>query len=779
MVNYRKLFYTMVLLLLTSAALTAQVRDPITEGETRLKLFAKHLELKENAQFSINDSTTIADLEWQFIGPTNMSGRCVDVDVVAHENGSFTMYIASASGGVWRSSNEGITWQPIFFDQSPATSIGDVAVAPSDANVVWVGTGEANIFRSSMAGVGLYKSTDGGDSWQHRGLSNTFTIARIVIHPRNPDIVYVAASGHEYTNNPERGVYKTADGGNTWSKVLFVDDKTGTIDLVMDPNDSDLLYAATWQRIRKKWNDPRNEPDYTGSSIFKTTDGGANWTPINDGLPEAQYRGRIGIDIARSNPKVIYAFIDNYESTTGNRIKGATVYRSDNGGQSWTQKSGQTPAMQRYMSSHSGTYGWVFGQMRVDPNDENTVYTMGLRLNVSTDGGETIRSVGGTGHVDHHALWINPRNSDHMITCNDGGTAITYDKGENWRLLHDGITVTQFYNVGIDMDTPFRVYGSLQDQGSVRGVVDISNGRDAIRAVAFESAPGGEASRHAIDPTDPNIVYSEGFYGSINRTDYNRPSERRSYTSESIMPKTSAGDPELRGQWLAPFIISPHHPDVIYHGMQYLFKSVYRGITFERISPDLTNNDPDKMGDIPYQTIWAISESPFQSGLIYVGTDDGNVHLTKDGGKSWAKIDKGIQKDRFVSRLVASQYDRATVYMTLNGKRDDDFTPYVYKSTDYGKTWVDIAGNIPFGPVNVIREDPRNANILYLGTDVGVYVTRDGGAHWDVLGDLPSVYVHDLKIHPRDNILVIATHGRGMWAMDANPINSPRRGRRR
>ena len=745
-----------------------------TDSALRLKWFDQHVEMKQSSKFK--------DLKWQHLGPTNVSGRCTDIAVVAPKGKNYTIYVGAASGGVWKTENEGVTWEPVF-NKGASTSIGDIAIAPSDQNIIWIGTGEANIFRSSQAGSGIYKSIDAGKTWQHMGLVDTLTISRIVIHPESPDIIYVAASGHEWTNNKERGVFKTTDGGKTWDKVLYIDEETGAIDLVMDPSDSNTLYAAMWQRIRQKWNDPRNEPDYTGSGIHKTTDGGKTWKPINSGLPAANFRGRIGIDVARSNPKVVYAFVDNYEIArepteeekansyglpSSGFIKGTTVYRSDDKGESWTQVSGLTAQMKRYMERHSATYGWVFGQMRVDPNDENTIYTMGLWLNVSNDGGKTFRRLRGM-HVDHHGLWIDPDNSNYLVNVNDGGIVISYDKGKTWRQFTHNLPVCQFFNLNFDMDTPFRVYGSMQDHGSFRGIVDISQGRDKIPAVDFEGAPGGEGSSHAIDPTNPNIVYSAGFYGTISRTDISMPG-RTGY--KRLLPRMYENEPRLRGQWVAPFIISQHNHKIIYHGMQYLFRSMNQGDTWERISPDLTYNKKDELGDIPFQTLFAISESPLKFGLIYVGTDDGKVHVTKDGGKHWKEIMAGLPYKKWVSRMVASAYDLSTVYMTQNGKRDDDFAAYVWKSTDYGKTWVDISANIHLGPVNVIREDPVDKNILYVGTDTGVYVTKDGGKTWDVLGsNLPSVYVHDLIIHPRDNIIVIATHGRGMWALDANPVN--------
>jgi photosystem II stability/assembly factor-like uncharacterized protein len=746
-----------------------------TDPELRMTWFNQHLDMKKNSKFK--------DLKWQFLGPTNISGRCTDVAVVQPKGKNYTIFVASASGGVWKSVNEGTTWEPVF-DQGPTTSIGDIALDPSNPKVLWVGTGEANIFRSSQAGAGLFKSVDGGTTWQHMGLADTLTISRIVVHPKNPDIVYVAASGHEWTPNPERGVFKTEDGGKTWKKVLFIDDMTGAIDLVMDPQDNDTLYAATWQRMRKKWNDPRNEKTYTGSGIFRTEDGGKIWKPIDNGLPEAKFRGRIGIDLCLSKPNVLYAFVDDYEISrapsederlnayglpSSGIIKGATVYRSEDRGETWTLVCPLTPQMRQYMERHSGTYGWVFGQVRVDPNDENTVYTMGLGLNVSNDGGKTFRPLRGM-HGDHHGLWIDPGNSDYLVNANDGGIVISYDKGKTWRQFTHNLPVCQFFNIAFDMDTPFKIYGSMQDHGSYRTAVDLSQGRDRIRPKEFDGAPGGEGSSHAIDPSNPNIVFAASFYGTIFRTDFSTPGAP---ARKILLPRTFEDEAKLRGQWLAPFILSPHNSSIIYHGMQVLFRSLDRGDTWEKISPDLTYNTASEMGDIPYHTIFTISESPLKYGLIYVGTDDGRAHVTRDGGKTWKEITAGLPYQKWVSRMVASAYDLGTVYMTQNGKRDDDFAPYVWKSIDFGKTWTDISKGIPLGPVNVIREDPVDANILYVGTDTGVYVTKDGGKTWEVLGgNLPSVYVHDLIIHPRDNMIVIATHGRGMWVLDANPINN-------
>lgn len=767
----------MGLLLLAPSTFAQQAKSPILTGQERLAQFDKFQAMKTASSFK--------DLNWQFLGPTNISGRCTDVAVVEPRGKSYTMYVATASGGVWKTINEGVTWEPVF-DQQVSTAIGDIELDPKNPDVLWVGTGEANIFRSSQSGCGIFKTSDGGKTWKHMGLENTFTIGRIVINPKNTDILYVAASGHEWTTNPDRGVYKTTDGGKTWSKVLFVNEMTGAIDLVMDPSDPNILYASTWQRIRKKWNDPRTEENYTGSGIWKTTNGGKNWEQINAGIPEPKFRGRIAIDVAKSNPKVVYAFVDNYEKVaetedanssdsygrpSSGTIKGATVYRSDNKGKSWTQVSGLTPEMKKYMQYHSATYGWVFAQMRVDPNDENTIYTMGLGLNVSTDGGKTYKELDGM-HGDHHGLWIDPNNSNYLVNVNDGGIVVSYDSGKNWKQFTNNLPVAQFFNLNYDMGTPFKVYGSVQDHGSFAGSVDITDGRDKIRPQDFAYAPGGEGSNHFIDPRDPNLVYSAGFYGSISRVNLVTGDRK------SIVPMVYENESPLRGQWLAPFILSSHNPDIVYHGMQQLYMSRDQGNTWKQISPDLTYNDPKKIGDIQYQTLFSVSESPLKFGLIYAGTDDGRLHITKDGGNTWNELTSKLAPNRWISRVIASKYKMGRVYVTQNGKRDDDFQVYIWKSEDYGVSFKDISGNIPLGPVNVIREDPFDGKILYAATDMAVYVSKNNGDSWEVLGNLPTTYVHDLIIHPRDNMLVIATHGRGMWVLDANSINKANERRR-
>lgn len=751
--------------------LVSQAKQPVLSGAERVRM--------HRAQAAMKELSPYRDMHWQYIGPTNISGRCTDVEGVSPRGKQYVIWVGSATGGVWKSLNEGTTFEQVMKD-IPTASIGDIAIDPKNPDVVWVGTGEANIFRSSDAGCGVYKTTDGGKTCTLMGLENTQTIGRIRINPVNTDIVYVASPGHEWTPNEERGLFKTEDGGKTWKKVLYVSPNTGVFDAVLDPRNPDIIYATTWERMRLKWNDPRTFAETRNCGVWKSADGGKTWKEINRGLPAPQYRGRIGIDISLSNPDVVYLLLDNYEIAykakpgeldSYNRqkedvIRGATVYRSDNSGETWKQVSGLTEDTKLYMERHSATYGWVFGQIRVDPKDENTIYTMGIQLNQSTDGGATFRPLRGP-HVDHHGLWIDPENPNYLLNVQDGGLTISYDRGATWKHPIAELPLAQFYNVAYDFRVPFRVYGSIQDHHSYYGTVDLSRGRDRVPAVEFNHTLGAEGSSHAVDPRDNNTVYASIYYGILARAEADKYPE----STRELLPETYPGEPRLRGQWVAPTILSPHNPDIVYHGMQYVMMSRDRGDTWEIISPDLTYNDPKKTGDINYQTIQTLDESPLRAGLLYAGTDDGRIWRTKDGGGNWDELKPKNVPQRWVSRIVASKYDLGTVYMTQTGRRDDDFQVYVWKSTDFGDTWADISGNIPVGPVNVIREDPVKKDLLYLGTDASVYVSKDGGARWDVLGDLPFVYVHDLQIHPRDNMIIIATHGRGIFVMDANPVN--------
>jgi photosystem II stability/assembly factor-like uncharacterized protein len=753
-------------------------------------------------------------LAWQSIGPANDTGRMTSI-AVGDKNGSRVIYVGAASGGVWKSEDRGDTWRPVFEHEATA-SVGDVAVAPSNPDIVWVGTGEDNLFRAGLAGTGIYKSTDAGKTWTHMGLTDSGTIGRILVHPTNPDIVYVAASGHEWTDNEMRGVFMSTDGGKTWTKAFYRSPTTGAVDLVMDPSDPNTLYAGMWQRARRKWSDPRVEPGYSEGGIWKTTDGGKTWKAVNDGLTPAQFRGRVGIDVSRSNPSTVYAVIDSYEQGRpvkpgerdaygrplpegSNIIKGLVVFRSDDKGGSWKQVSGLTPETAVAMMGLGGTYNWVFTQIRVDPMDVNTVYVQALNTNVSHDGGATFARYAASGG-DNHRMWIDP---DHPLTtyiAHDGGFTMTDDGGQT-RKSARGINGTQFYNVEVDNATPFHIYGSVQDTGSHRVALDVSHGWSAIAPLNWDGAPGGEGSNQAIDPANPNIVYSHGYYGNFSRADYGQPvapspaaraggsgagggaarpgapggGRGRDFTSTNIRPP----DQDLRAQWMAPIIVSQFDHQTIYAGYQYLLRSHDRGGTWEKISAVLTSNDPKQMGinpsAIPYQTITQIAESPKRQGLLYVGTDDGHLWLTRDDGKTWTELTASIPMGtrKWVSRIVPSRTDEGTVYVAERGREDDDFAPYLWKSTDDGKTWKSLVGNIPAGSINVIREDPAVPNLLYVGNDFGVYVSTDGGAKWNVLGgNLPTNEVSDIQIQARDNVIVAATYGRGMFVMDATKVRA-------
>jgi photosystem II stability/assembly factor-like uncharacterized protein len=788
---------------------------------------------------AMTQSSPSRDQSWAFLGPANVAGRVADV-AVADYPASRRLYAGTCCGGLWLSDDLGQTWK-VAFDHDASSAIGDVTVAPSNPDIVWVGTGETNIFRSSYSGTGVYKSTDGAKTWQHMGLTDTQTIGRIVIHPTNPDVVYVAASGHEWTDNEMRGVFKSTDGGKSWTKVLYQGLQTGAVDLVMDPGDSNTLYAAMWQRERRKWADPRTEAGFDRSGVWKTTDAGKNWTRLEGGLPPGRSLGRVGLDIAQSNPKVVYAFVDNYAQgdkappNTRNPYGvlidyypiGNEVYRSDDKGATWVKKSGQDDQQKLYMRNLSSSYGWVFGNIRVDPRDENTVYTLALGVSVSHDAGKTFGRMGGArgapppapagqaqgaaaasgvpavvgqtttagasqagpGVVrpvtstnpggDNHAMWLDPKDPNFMLSGNDSGFRVSRDGGATWTLAR--IPSSTFFDMAFDMDTPFRVYGSVQDHGSYRGVVDLKNGVAGITPVAFESAPGGEGSTHAIDPTNPNIVYSAGTYGAISRTDLSPapagagataagPGRGRGGNSTNIRPKPEPGEDELRGQWLAPMILSPHDPNTLYFGLQYLYRSRDRGQTWEKLTPDLSYGDRKQIGEVPYQTVISISESPKKAGLIYTGTDDGKLHVSIDTGKEWTDLTTRLpQQHKWVAKVLASRYEEGTVYLAQQGRYDDDFGVYLFKSTDYGKTWKSLAGNLPSGPMNMIQEDPVNSNVLYTCNDFGVYVSMNGGQKWEVLGgNLPSVNVMDFIVHPRDHVLVAATHGRGVWVIDVS-----------
>jgi photosystem II stability/assembly factor-like uncharacterized protein len=725
-------------------------------------------------------SDLLKSFSYRAIGPTRQSGRFVDFAVPELERN--TIYAATGSGGLWKSVNNGVTWEPIF-DHQPVFSIGDIAVAPTNANIVWVGTGEANTSRSTYWGDGMYKSTDAGKTWTNMGLKDTHHIGRIVIHPKNPDIVYVAALGHLFSENEERGVFKTVDGGKTWSKSLDVKlngKAVGAADIVMDPLKPEILYATTYDKERKPWTFNLGG---MGSGIYKTTDAGKTWTKLAGGLPGGPL-GRIGIDIYAKNPLILYANIENAnkpnmsaadrereirEGKSSDGQVGEEVYRTDDGGKTWKKVS---PEKQKI----GGGPGYYYMDIRVDPNDGNHVYVLTVGVQESKDGGKTWASAFRFGG-DNHAMWIDPKDSKHMLLGYDHGMGITYDGGKAW--YHpDELPLAQLYQISLDNAVPYNVYGGLQDNGSKRG----PSTKRSVGPIVFEdwqTTGGGDGTFNVIDPMTNRYLYNESQFGAIQRVDL--------YTGERKGIKYS--DQALRYNWEAPIVVSPHDSSVIYHGANKVLKSVSRGDAWEVVSPDLTTNDLTKLttgpvvngkmipkggdGNIEYCTITALDESPIVRGLLYAGTDDGNVWVTKDDGKNWAKLNDKIKGNPglWVSRVVASRHAAGTAYVAYTGYRADDSRPFVYKTTDYGETWTSIVGNLPDKSVYVIREDPKNPNLLFLGTMFGVYMTLDGGKSWnDFSGNMPNQPVHDLAIHARDGELVVGTHGRGFFVADISPL---------
>jgi photosystem II stability/assembly factor-like uncharacterized protein len=731
-----------------------------TSAEERLKSYEKHLLMKEASIFK--------KLEWREIGPYSVGGRIDDIE--AYENNPYKFYIAAASGGLWVTGNNATTWTPIF-DHESSITIGDIAISQTDENLIWVGTGEQNSSRSSYAGTGVFKSIDGGKTWKNMGLTDTHHIGRVIIDYEDNNIVYVAAIGHLYTYNEERGLFKTTDGGKTWKKILYISPKTGVIDVVMHPKNRNILFAAAWQRERKAWNFWEGGEE---SGIYKSIDGGETWKKIGGGFPQNKYIGRIGLAVSPSNPDVVYAFLDNQERKPGinNRdIKGAEIYRSNDGGETWTITH------YYYLDGVVFTYGYYFGNIRVAPNDEDVIYVLGIPLLKSTDGGRTFKDAShlesgegmGDVHVDMHALWINPKNPKHLILGNDGCLNISYDEAATWQKI-DNIPLAQCYTIHYDNQDPYLVYTGLQDNGVNRGPSDFKLGR---RENTWQMLIFGDGGYILPQPDDPDIVYAAIQYGSIFRVELKEKKK-----SIFIKPKSPDEKSPYRFNWLAPFLISPYNSHTLYMGGNKVFKSVDRGDNWIEISPDLSNQLHTE-GDVPYATIVSLDESPLYPGLLYAGTDDGNVWGKKGVQAKWEKINRDLP-GKWVTRIVASKYKKERVYVTLIGYREDDFQTYVYASEDYGNTWTSIKGNLPEEPVNVIREDPVNEDILYLGTDLTVYVTIDRGITWHSLkNNLPTNAVYDLRVHPRENELIIGTHGRGVFILPVEYIQQLASGKKK
>jgi photosystem II stability/assembly factor-like uncharacterized protein len=726
------------------------------------------------AQAKKADKEILKNINYREIGPTRESGRFVDI--AWNEKEPNTFYCATGSGGLWKTTNNGISFEALFTNE-PVFSLGDVEVAPSDPSIVWVGTGEATNSRSTYWGNGVYKSTDAGKTWTHMGLDESHHIGAIVIHPKNPDIVYVAALGHLYSENPDRGLYKTTDGGKTWEKVLGVVVKgkhIGVVDCVMDPTNPDILYAATYDKVRKPYTFNLGGP---GSRIYKTTDAGKTWTMLEGGLPMGML-GRIGIAVYAKNPNILYATIENankpgmsdedryqelLQDKSSEGMIGGEVYRSDDAGQTWRKVSPEGQSI-------GGDPGYYYGRIIIDPNNDQIVHVLSAASWGTYDGGKTWKrqplGFGG----DDHALWIDPRDSNHIVIGYDHGIGFTYDGGKNW--YHpDFLPLSQFYAVGFDYSYPYRVAGGLQDNGSHLGPGTKRDG-SPIQFEDWYMVGGGDGMYNEFDWKTNRFLYNESQFGSLQRVDL-KTGERKSIAY-------GRQDPKMRWNWCSPVLVSPHNSDVIYHAGNKVVKSPFRGEYWEVISPDLTTNDPKFLttgkggdGNIQYCTITTIDESPLVQGLLWVGTDDGNVWVTRDGGKNWTKLNENIKGNPgyWVSRVAASYYEPGMAYVSYTGFRQDDFRPFLYKTTDYGKTWTSIASNLPNEPINVIREHPENPNLLFVGTDFAVHVSFDGGLSWTRFkNNMPTQPVHDLKIHPRENDLIVATHGRGIFIADIYPL---------
>ncbi len=818
--------------LLISAFVIAQTSP--TPAAERLK--------KIEQRKALEARSVLNEIKFRNIGPTVMSGRVVDIE--ANPDDPTEFYVAYATGGLWHTKNNGQSFTPIM-DSIDVLFIGDIAVNWK-TRTIWVGTGEVNSSRSSYAGIGIYKSSNNGKTWEYLGLPESHHIGKIQLHPTDNNTAWVAALGHLYSPNKERGVYKTTDGGKTWKQTLFVDDNTGCVEMDINPSDPNELYAAMWYRVRRAW---KFEESGKTSGIYKSNDGGETWKLVSgpgSGFMTGDKIGRIGVAVFPGNPKIVYAVVDNntplpdtakkadtlyykaelktltkeefskldekklnnflranrfprkynaenvkqmvaadkvpptalwdyLDSDDGFQntgIAGCETYRSDDGGQTW-RKTNTKP------NPNFQTYGYYFGKIYTSYTNPDKTYIMGFWAQVSTDGGKTYQTMDKANvHVDHHALWVNPKRDGHVINGNDGGCNITYDDGENWFKANTP-AVGQYYAVAVDDARPYNVYGGMQDNGSWWGP---STHREDIGWVddgqyAHRRINGGDGMQAQVDTRDNTTVYSGSQFGSYGR--YNK--ERRG-GQRPIRPSHELGEKPLRFNWQTPIWLSRHNQDVLYYGSNRFYRSLNKGDTMIAMSNDLTKGKVN--GNVPYGTLTTIAESSLRFGLIYTGTDDGNIHRSYDGGYSWEQLNqvadqqpvkKGAKQQTtnnklqtnqlWVSRVTASQHKEARLYVSLNGYRYDDFAPYLYLSEDYGQTWKKIGADLPVEPINVVKEDPKDENILYVGTDGGLYVSFDGGNSfmlWN--GGLPkSVPVHDIAIQERENEIVLGTHGRSIY----------------
>ena len=814
-----KTVFTVFVALFTLATVAQQ---PTKAQQTQQALIKKE---------ALTKTSIVKNIAFKNIGPTVMSGRVVDIDVNPENTTEF--YVGYASGGLWYTNNNGTTFTPVL-DSSPTQNIGDIAVDWKNGTL-WVGTGENNSSRSSYAGIGILKSTDKGKTWVNVGLTDSHHIGRILINPKNPDEVVIGVIGHLYSSNNERGIFKTTDGGKTWNKTLFINENTGIIDVQPAPNNFNVLYAAAWERERKAWNfdgDGKNSAIYkstdAGNSWTKISD--------NNGFPKGDNVGRIGLAVFNENTVYAFhdsqfrrkkdtkkkktsnaltkddfktmtvdAFLNLKDKKLNSYLKmngfqekyraenvkqmvragsvkpidlakylenantllfdtpviGAEVFKTTNGGKSWNKTH------KGYLDDLYYSYGYYFGEVRVDPQDENGIYVLGVPILKSKDGGKTFTSISKENvHADHQALWVNPNKQGHLVEGNDGGLNISYDDGESWTKLNQP-AVGQFYTVYADNQKNYKVYGGLQDNG-----VWVANNNAKMDKRwkqtgknPYESLMGGDGMQVAVDDRNPNIVYTGYQFGNYYRID------RETGSQKYIQPKHTLGETPYRFNWQTPIQLSKHNQDILYLGGNKLHRSLDKGNTWQAISDDLTQGG--KKGNVAYGTLTSISESPFQFGLLYVGSDDGFVHVSKNGGGSWEKVSNNLPQNLWVSRVIASKHKKERVYVTLNGYRFDDFTSCVYRSDDYGKTWKNIGENVPTSPVNVIKEDPKKENILYLGTDNGLYVSFNNGTEWHPFKNgLPNVAVHDLVVQPTAKHLIVATHGRSLYKADVTSLQN-------
>lgn len=788
-----------------------------TTAESRIESYQLRKKLSE--------TSLTKNIKFRSVGPTVMSGRVADIDVNNEKPTEF--YVAYATGGLWKTLNNGQSFTPIF-DNEAVITLGDIAVDwKSKKRTIWAGTGESISSRSSYAGLGIYKSDDDGQTWQHKGLAESHHIGEIKIHPSDPNTVWVAALGHLYTPNKERGIYKTTDGGTTWKQTLFIDETTGAIDLVVDPTNPSILYASMWQKSRKAWN---FEESGSATGIYKSTDGGETWENItitSSGFPQGETNGRIGIAIAATNPNLIYAVLDNqarqiqpdkknenkldakklkviskadflalpnaeinqyldennfpekynaknlkeainegkYEvkeiaKFTENAnddlfdtpIAGAELYKSENGGKTWKKTH------KKYLDWVFNTYGYVFATVHIAPNNANKVIIPGYQIIKSENGGETFESINAPNvHADHHVLWVNPADENHMILGNDGGLNITYDNGKTW-IFANSPALGMFYAINVDMATPYNVYGGLQDNGVWVGpsTYKASNEWHATGQYPYKSLLGGDGMYVAVDTRDNNTIYTGYQFGNYYKID--KATGQQKYMQ---MPQ-EIGELKNRFNWQSPIFLSPHNQDIVYLGGNKLFRSTDKGETWLAISADLSKGS--KTGDVPFGTITTLFESPIKMGIIYAGTDDGNIQISKDGGYTFTNISEKLPQNLWASRIVASKFKESRVYLSLSGYRNDDFNTYLFKSEDFGNNWTKIGENLPNEPINVVREDVKSEQLLFIGNDHGVYTSIDQGKTFmPMTNGLPTTPVHDLIVHPRENDLVIGTHGRSIY----------------